>query len=463
MKSLSPVVWSEGMHLAQHHFQAQSRYFEALTSFGIETLFFRPYGVVASELDAEALLNGTVALTHARGVMPDGLTFHFPSDPTPAPLAIRETFSPTRESHLVLLAIPPYHADRANHLPEDGAAVRTDSAGESSAARDGARYRAGVRTIPDETTGRDEKPVAIALKNFRLILDVEATEGLVTLPLARVRRDGSGHFIYDPEYIPPLLRIGASPHLMTIVERLVGIMDAKAEALRAERRGVYGTRPEYASREVVSFWLSHAIHSQLVPLRHHLRTASAHPELLFNELSRLAGALCTFSLHAHPRDLPLYDHDHLDHCFTALDQQIRNHLELVVPEDFLSFQLHLGEENVYSVAVPDTRAFRRTRWFLAVRAGTEPPGIVATQVPRLVKVCSALHIARLVRSAYPGLPLEHVPIPPAEIAPRADTQYFAVAQAGPCWQSVMDTREVGVYLPEAIPAAELELVILPEG
>jgi type VI secretion system protein ImpJ len=28
MKPLSRVVWHEGMHLAQHHFQAQNRYFE---------------------------------------------------------------------------------------------------------------------------------------------------------------------------------------------------------------------------------------------------------------------------------------------------------------------------------------------------------------------------------------------------------------------------------------------------
>src|SRR5688500_17716350 len=68
MRVLSPVVWSEGMHLAQHHFQAQGRYFEELTEYALSSLFFQPYGLVRCELDGEALLNGTVSLTHARGI-----------------------------------------------------------------------------------------------------------------------------------------------------------------------------------------------------------------------------------------------------------------------------------------------------------------------------------------------------------------------------------------------------------
>ena len=44
MTSLSRVVWSEGMHLAQHQFQAQARYFEELPGFALQNLFFAPWG-----------------------------------------------------------------------------------------------------------------------------------------------------------------------------------------------------------------------------------------------------------------------------------------------------------------------------------------------------------------------------------------------------------------------------------
>jgi len=37
-----------------------------------------------------------------------------------------------------------------------------------------------------------------------------------------------------------------------------------------------------------------------------------------------------------------------------------------------------------------------------------------------------------------------------------------VDRAGPCWETLNSTHEIGVYLPDAIPRPEVELVILAE-
>src|ERR1700735_934134 len=98
MKYLSRVVWSEGMYLGPHHFQAQSRYFEDSARFTTSSLWFEPWGLVASQLDAEALKNGTVSLVHARGIFPDGLVFHMPeSDALPPPRSLALLFPPATE------------------------------------------------------------------------------------------------------------------------------------------------------------------------------------------------------------------------------------------------------------------------------------------------------------------------------------------------------------------------------
>ena len=68
----------------------------------------------------------------------------------------------------------------------------------------------------DDTTGRDEKPVSIGRKNLRLALDVEPIEDVVSLPIARVKRDGAGHFMYDPEYV-------LHPRTLTKFDTFVGI------------------------------------------------------------------------------------------------------------------------------------------------------------------------------------------------------------------------------------------------
>ncbi len=451
----SRVVWSEGMHLAQHHFQTQSRYFEELTSFMLSSVYYGGWGVAGLELDAEALLNGTVSLTHARGVMPDGTPFHFPYEPPPAPLAVRELFSPTEHTHRVLLALPAYQPNQAN--------CRLDST-------DGPadpRYAAATELVADENTGQGARPVAVARKNFRLLLDFQSGDGLVTLPLARIRRDGSGHFIYDPDYVQPCTQIGASRRLMELLGRLIELLEAKADAMASERRR--SDLADYAAREVAGFWLIHAVHSALGPLRHLQQTRSAHPEQLYTELARLAGALCTFSMDADARALPLYDHDDPSACFTALEQQILRHLEVVIASNCLTVPLALIEPGVYHGAITDPRALHRARWFLGVRSSAGQ-GVVTGSVPRLVKVCSAEHIVKLVQRAYPGLVLEHIPVPPSEISPRIGMQYFSIqtnppakSPGEPCWKLIADAASVGVYVPAAIPDVELELSIVLEA
>jgi type VI secretion system protein ImpJ len=444
------------MYLAQHHFQLQGRYFEDSLQFALANLFFKSYGLAGCELDREALLNGTAALIHARGVLPDGLPFHMPeSDPLPAPREIGSLFSPTQDSHLLLLSIPAFRQGAANcaSSPEEA-----DSQ---------ARYIAESTLVPDDTTGGDEKPVVIGRKNFRLRLDDEIAQGDVALPLARVRRDGTGHFIYDPEYVPPCLQIGASERLLLLVRRLLEILEAKSSAMEAERRSGRKDLREYASHEVANFWLLHAVRSSMAPLRHHFELKRSHPEQLYSEMARLAGALCTFALDSDPRSLPVYDHDRLGECFAELDRHIRKHLEIIIPTNCISIPLKRVRDYFYAGAVNDQRCFGRSQWLLGVRSEIGRAELIS-RVPSLVKICSNKHVERLVKEAFEGLTLHHLPSPPAAISPRVGTEYFTIGRTGAqptqaCWASITQTREVGVYAPAAIATSALELLIVLES
>ena len=216
MRNLSRVVWSEGMYLGPHHFQAQTRYFEDAIQFATDALWYEPWGLSGCRLDAEALLNGTVSVLHARGIFPDGLVFDMPdSDPLPPARNIAELFPPTRERLTVMLAVPARRPDGPNCLPveqQDGEPVR---------------YLAEPRVLADENTGRDEKTVRLGRKNIRIVAETEPLEDWVTLPLARIMRDGAGHYVYDPEFIPPCVELTASEKLMLLLKRLVEVLEVK--------------------------------------------------------------------------------------------------------------------------------------------------------------------------------------------------------------------------------------------
>jgi len=436
------------MYLGPHHFQAQSRYFEDSAHFAISSLSFAPYGFGGYELDAEALRNGTLSLIHARGIFPDGLVFQLPDcDRGPAPRPIAELFSPVRESMTAHLAIPAMRPDSRSTAVDD--------------AGDGVRFVAETMMIHDENTGRDEKPVRLGRKNMRLLLDTELTPDFVALPIARITRDSSGSFIFDPDFIPPIVDISASERLLMMLRRLIEIMEDKSASLSSAKQGGRSAAG-WSSEEVASFWFLHSVNAGLAALRHLCFARRGHPEHLFLEMSRLAGALCTFGIESHPRALPVYDHDNLEQCFNALDLHIRTHLEALMPTKCVRVPLEAAAHYFWAGAIADQRCLARAKWVFAIRSAIGEADLIE-RVPRLVKICSREFVPKLVQRALPGLVLTHLPVPPAALSPRLDMQYFGINRSGPCWDHVVQTRQVGVYVPGEIPSPEIELMVILES
>lgn len=452
MKLLSKVVWSEGMYLAPHHFQAQNRYFEDSVHFATGNLWNAVYGFTSYSVDVEGIRNGTVALLSARGIFQDGLPFDMPEcDPLPAARNISAVFPPAAESLTVFLAVPEHASDGPNCTLETDLPERDT------------RF-IGLRQIfPDENTGRDEKPVFLGRKNIRLVLETEDSQGLLRLPLARVVRDTSGHYVFDQRFIPPCLKFVASDTLAALLRRLVDILEEKsASVARSQQRSGDKFQAGMSAGQVAQFWLLHSINSSLAPLRHAMLTKHGHPEEVYREMLRLGGALCTFALDSHPRSLPVYDHDHLDQCFDALDDHIRRHLEIVAPSQAIMIPLTPGERYFYNGNVKDDRCLARSRWILGIRSSVGEAELIY-KTPQLVKLCSSKFVPELVKRALPGLTLSHLTVPPPAIAARVDMQYFAVSKAGPCWEHIAQSKQVGVYVPGELPSPEMELTVLLES
>ena len=449
MKFLSRVVWSEGMYLGPHHFQLQSRYFEDSIQFAASSLWFEAWGLSGCQLDPEALRNGTVSVLHARGIFSDGLPFHMPEcDPLPSPRNIADAFPPHRDTMTVMLGVPARKPNGLNCVPAESA---------NGAAP--VRFLADEQILHDETTGLDEKPVRVGRKNIRLVLDTEPADGLVTLPLARITRDHSGHFVYDPSFIPPCVQITASDRLLQMLHRLIEILDDKSAAMaRSSSKSLH----EFSTREIANFWFLHTVNSALAPLRHIFLSKRGHPEELYTEMARLGGALCTFTIDSHPRMVPPYDHSNLDRTFDALDEHIRRHLETIVPTNCISIPLAKSADYFYAGDITDQRCLGASRWVLGIRSPVGEVELIS-RTPALVKVCSRLFVPELVKRALPGMPLQHLSVPPQAISARLDTQYFAINKGGPCWDHIGQSRQVGVYVPGEIPEPELELLVILES
>ena len=450
MKRLQPVIWMKGTFLSPHHLQTQDRFLESTLQFQTDSLAFAPWGFKTLQLNQDALASGYFAIADASGIFPDGLLFDMPdSDPLPPPKPLADCFEPDQTAIDVYLAIPHYRERGINV-----SLARTNS---------DARYSAEVAMLRDENSGLSEKPVQVARKNFRILVEGESQEHVSVLRVARVRRTAAGTFQIEPRFVPPLVDITASDYLVAILRRLVEILAAKSSQLSGTRRQKNLSLADFGTSDIANFWLLYTINSHFPLLQHLLETKRGHPEELYAGLLSLGGCLTTFSTTIHPRDLPKYEHDDLVTCFSALDEKLRLLLETVVPSNFVSLPLKLIQPSIYATSLSVDKYLQDTKMYLAIGSGMNEADLIA-KAPYLIKVCSANHIEHLVRQALPGVQLTHVARPPSSIPVKMNFQYFSLNQSGVAWEAITRARNLAAYAPGDFPNPQMELIILlPEN
>jgi len=446
MRQLQPVIWAKGTFLTPQHLQLQDRFFESVLEFKLGALKYCPWGFADLQINHEALSAGNLALTRAVGLFPDGLAFDIPdSDAAPGERRIEQSFGPDQTTLEIFLAVP-QHRDRGLNV----------SVGQKTG---DARYQAEIALSRDENTGLAEKPVQVARKNLRLLLEGEPLQGNTILRLGRVKKTETGLYQLDPQFIPPLLDISASEYLVAILRRLVEILSAKSSTLSGTRRQKNQSLAEFTAADIANFWLLYTANSYLPVMRHIFESRKGHPEGLYTTMLALAASLTTFSSTLQPRDLPNYNLDNLGACFTDLDEKLRLLLETVVPSNFVSLPLVLSRPSIYSAALANDKYLLNTRMYLAISADLSE-GDLLRRVPQLVKMCSATHIETLIRQALPAMQLTHVPSPPGSIPIKLNYQYFSLNQSGAAWEAVQRARNIAAYVPGDIPNPQLELIIL---
>lgn len=471
MEHLTKVVWSEGMYLAPHHFQAQSSLFERSVHFAVSALWSNVYGLSVCEMNKEGLNSGVVSVLRAEGIFPDGLPFQMPgSDFLPTHRQLKEVFDPARDSITVLLAIAPRKtgepviapSSASPAAPEPATARPTpESKKDNAASRHAAanaRYIAEDYSLCDENTGRDGKTVRLGRKNIRLLFDFEVEQqDVVSIPIARVVRRLSGQLEYDPHFVPPCLRIDASERLRSLLKNIIGALEDKSKILMKTRSEESQTIAQYAAREIAEFWYLHTVNSGIAGLRH-LSAKRGHAEELFLELSRLAGALCTFLIGSSPQSLPLYNHRDSTSCFEQLETHITEGLQLLFPRNWAAVKLSLVSECYYSGAITNEQWLGPSQWIFGIQtAASDSETILRT--PNSVRICSAEFIQRLVNSARRGLELTHLPTAPTTIPTKLEWKYFEISKHGPCWDHIVETRKVGIHIPSELPSPEIVLFI----
>ncbi len=436
----SKVIWSEGMFLLPQHLQQHDRYLERLIEQRTQPIAAYSWGYTHLVLDEAALALGKISVAAARGLLPDGTPFDFPSlDVAPLPL----DFPADVRDQLVVLALP---LRRAGSLETD---LQT---GDESRLT---RYAASTLEVADNTIST-EQPGLVQVGDLRLalMLQREATDAYATLGVVRIsERRADNQLVIDKTYIPPTLAVGSNSLLAGYVREIHGLLHQRGEALSAHlsqpgRGGV---------AEIADFLLLQTV-NRYQPVFAHLDGVSIlHPERLFLTCLMLAGDLATFSReNRRPPDYPRYVHDEPELCFIPLMTDLRRSLSMVVERSAIPIELQDRKYGVRVAIVPDLELLRKAAFVLAVNA--QMPGeALRLRFPTQVRIGPVERIRDLVNLQLPGIVLRPLPVAPRQIPYHAGFNYFDLERGGDLWKQLQQSGGLAMHIAGEFPGLELEL------
>jgi type VI secretion system protein ImpJ len=443
----SKVLWGEGLFLRPQHFQRQDAYHEWRLAEGMRALHPYAWGVRKCRIDTDALQSGVLRFTELQIVFPDGEFYTAPSeDDLPEPVSLAQ-LPPEATDFVWHAAIAPMRSTGTN-----------SSAGEQQPDTS-LRYRQSGQGAADWFTGAAAAEMVVLKRVVRILADHEPRDHLVSLPLARLRRQAAGGFEHDGRFVPPSLSLQSSPALTAMLRRLVEMLQAKVDALYGFHREPSKHVIEFRSGDVASFWLLHTASSACAGLSHYRHNPGLHPERLFERMLELAGSLMTFSKTYTLADLPQYRHEAPGPAFGKLDHIVRELLETVISTRYFAIALAEAKPSFHVGRLESDKISASTTFILGVSAAMAGSELVDV-VPLRFKVGSPDDVDKLVLSAMAGVRLSHTPQVPAAVPVRPGTHYFQLEARGPLYERMLQSQAVTVYVPSGIEDVRLELFAL---
>jgi type VI secretion system protein ImpJ len=450
MKAPQRIIWSEGMFMSPHHLQQLDLYHESLLEARLGSVCLYPWGVASMQFDMEALRAGQVSLLEFFGILPDGLSVAFEAGQEEAPAArpVEGHFRPTQQLLEVYIGIPKERSD-------------VESYGATGKLGASPRFSPRSRPVGDLHASTSVIHISFAQRNMKLLFGDEPRDDFDSLKIAELARDKSGSLVLVDNYIPPCLRIGASPYIMTELRSLLRLIVSKQRQIATRRRHRDESSLEFTPSDVTLFLELHALNGIIPFLSHVIEAGNMRPHELYLMLSRLGGQLCTFSAEADPAAMPPFQFTNLRVTFEELFRRLLELMRSVALEQCITVPLERGADGLYRAKLEDERIDRCGQFLLMVRSEL-PEQVIVDQLPKLSKLGSWSEIQGLVQATSQGIPLQVTYRPPPEVPIRPGASYFALTQeAG--WRNVLREHAVALYLPHPLNSSQtsIELLAVP--
>jgi type VI secretion system protein ImpJ len=315
-----------------------------------------------------------------------------------------------------------------------------------------------TRKVADSTRDDQSDEIGLARLNVTLLFGDEPRDGLVTLKVAEVVRDTRGELRLSDSYIPPCLRVSASPVFAARLERLLGLMTSRTRALSEARRLTAEGRAEFNAADVTRYLQLSALNSSLPAMHYLARHADALPRTAFFLLSQLAGQLATFSADADMTQPLEFDYHDLKTTFGKLFSLNERLLQATEQENYLTCPLEELGGSRYHGDLQDGRLEKCVRFLLSVESALPRPQVVQEFVKR-AKVASHEDLDIVLSTSVGGINVAESVRPPPELPVRPNLVYFELPSrdSDVYCKHVWQDRNIVVWLPPLLEQAQARI------
>jgi type VI secretion system protein ImpJ len=431
----SKPVWSEGVLVAQHHFQQQDRYHEQLLGDRIRGLVHYDWGITELEIDATALASNQLRIVKFRAIWPDGASISCGEgydQPAPPPRSFEAAFSAgvdKLEVHVGLV-----------HEGEASAILSRPHEPQS-----GRRFVQSTRSVPDLNSGTSAQEVEWARPNLRLFLGNERRDGYGVVRVAELIRQANGRAIVRDNHVPPVLHVEASSFLQAGLNRVLTVASSRQKDLAAERGQRHAGNVEFHASAAQTFWLLHTLNGAIPQLAHLLDTPRAHPEEVHLALATLIGQLSSFSADSDPRTIPKFNYLELGDVFEVLFARAVSLLSGQVDKPYIEVELERRADGMYLGKLRDPKLLAH-ELFVAVQANQADP-VVRDRAPAVLKIASWNQIYDVVKQARRGVKVDVEWNPSTALPVRPGVCFFRVRREGTFWDEISQSSTLALYLP----------------
>lgn len=435
--------WAEGMLLLPHHLQYSQRYWEQLLGASWDTSGPHAWGFEELVLSDGQIQNGILEISRCRARTRKGTWVVVPGLNKPGNTRVAERdFSPELERSpdglMLYLAIAPLEEFTPN---ASYPSVSSDH---------GTRYLIEPVEIVDENTGQNPQQMEVRELHARILVGEERNlpvyEKYETLPLVRVYRAGEvgGNAAIDVSFVPPMLQIGASERLTSLMKEVVADVAARNRDLAAEVSRKDISFSGASGDQVEQLFRLHVLNESLAVLRQTMGLNELRPYHVYLELCRLGGRLAVFHSQA-VNEYPAYNHEDLGTIYESVCSHIR---ALLKPLDSTTvkkraFEKREGDLGLQVKLDPDWLR-DSSHFYVGVHCKALTPEELDTLLVADWKIAALDEVDEIFDLGLTGLSFERVHGSISWLPVRDEIKYYAISRTPERWPRVKESQQLGI-------------------